>query len=356
MKRFSSFILIFLLSITMTGCERIVGDVPLYLFDIKEAVKTGNYFMKSLASQDIEEANKYCKGETIDPGEVNKLRENNLDSYKIDLVSEGPNYAYIRYLLIRGNKNAVRANLDSIDLRVIKTDDSYLIDNVRTKGLKEVYKEQTSLRILDEETGKSKLLLRRRDIPKQVYPKEENIILTEEKVPETDISNINIGFQGESIAMISSSGNSTLISLARVNKFKQTDGEVEGESQDVNVDENIERVLEKPIAENIAGYDLLKDVEVQKLLFSDDDGELIVQYKEQDMGSAVKIYRNPKGELLPLKLNAVFPSDKYSLDVLRVTSAGVFIKSTAISEEKESEGTYLIDLKDLKVIKKDIED
>ncbi|MDS0525361.1 hypothetical protein NNC19_06700 [Clostridium sp. SHJSY1] len=354
MKRFITFILIFILSITMVGCERVVGEVPLYLFDINEAVKTSNNFMKSLSNEDIEGANKYCRNETIDTDEVIKMRENKIDSYKIDFVSEGPNYSYIRYLLIRRNENNVRANLESLDLRVAKVDDSYLIDEVKTKGLKEVYKDKTSLRLLDEDTGKSQLLLRRRDMPKQVYPKEENIVLTEEDVPETDFSIVNIGFQGESIAMISSNGGNKLISLAKVNKLKQTVGEAE--SGDINIDENIERLLEKPIAENIVGYDMLKNVEIQKVLFSDDDGELIVQLKEKDKGTTIKIYRNPKGELLPLKLNVVFPNDKYSLDILRVTSAGVFIKSTALKEEKESEGVYLIDLKDLKVTKKDIED
>lgn len=354
MKRFVTLILI--LSTTLVGCERIVGEVPLYLFDISEAVKTGSGFMKSLASEDIEGANKYCRNESIDINEISKMKENKMDSYKIDFVSEGPNYAYIRYLLIRENQNNVRANLESLDLRVSKVDDNYLIDEVKTKGLKEVYKDRTTLRLLDEETGKSQLLLRRRDMPKQVYPKDENIVLTEEDVPETDFSSINIGFLGESVAMISSKDGNSLISLAKVSKIRQTAGEAEGRTQDINIDENIEQFLEKPIAENIIGYDILKGAEIQKVLFSDDDGELIVQFKENDRGSTIKIYRNPKGELLPLKLNVVFPSDKYSLEVLRVTSEGVFIKSTATKEEKESEGTYLIDLKDLKVTKKDIEE
>lgn len=356
MKRFIIFILTFILSITMIGCGKSTEEVSLYLFDVNEALKSGNDFMKSLANEDIEGANKYCRNETISKDEINKIKENKVDSYKIDLVSEGSNYAYIRYLLIRGSKDLVRASLESLDLKVVKVDDKYLIDDVNIKSVKQVYKDKTSLRIMDEETGKSQLLLRRRDLPKQVYPKEENIVITKEAVPESDFSFINIGFQGESIAMTATSGNNTLIALAMANKAKKTDGEVEGRSQDINIDENIEEFLEKPIAENITGYDLLNESDIQKLLFSDNDGELIVQFKEKDKGSTIRIYKNPTGELLPLKLNVVFPSENYSLDILRVTDKGVFVKSTGIKGEKESEGTYLIELKDMKIVKRDIED
>jgi hypothetical protein len=340
----------------MIGCGKSTEEVSLYLFDVNEALKSGNDFMKSLANEDIEGANKYCRNETISKDEINKIKENKVDSYKIDLVSEGSNYAYIRYLLIRGSKDLVRASLESLDLKVVKVDDKYLIDDVNIKSVKQVYKDKTSLRIMDEETGKSQLLLRRRDLPKQVYPKEENIVITKEAVPESDFSFINIGFQGESIAMTATSGNNTLIALAMANKAKKTDGEVEGRPQDINIDENIEEFLEKPIAENITGYDLLNESDIQKLLFSDNDGELIVQFKEKDKGSTIRIYKNPTGELLPLKLNVVFPSENYSLDILRVTDKGVFVKSTGIKGEKESEGTYLIELKDMKIVKRDIED
>ncbi|WP_143317829.1 hypothetical protein [Clostridium sp. HBUAS56017] len=359
MKKFIVFVLILVLPINIIGCERSAKEVSLYLFNINEAIESGNNFMRGLANDDINEANKYCRNETIDENEINKIRENKIDSYKIDLVSEGSNYAYIRYLLIRGSKNVVRADLESLDLKVVKVDDKYLIDDVNIKSLKQVYKDGTSLRLIDEETGKSQLLLRRRDLPKQVFPKDGKVVITKEDVPESEISFINIGFQGESIAMTATRGNNAIIALALVNKTKKAYGEAKGEGkggqQDVNVDENIEKFLEKPIAEDIMGYDVLKNVDVQKLLFSDSDGELIVQFIEEGKGSTIRIYKNPTGELLPLKFDVVFPSDKYSLDILRVTDRGVFVKSTGMKGDKDSEGTYLVDLKDMRIIKKEME-
>lgn len=352
MKKFFIGILCLILIFTMGGCNGYMGEVTVHLFDIKAAMDIGSEYMKNLASGNIHEANSYCRNKDISKEEVVKMQDNKINSYKLDKVEEGANYAYLKYIVLRGNNAALTADLDGIVLKIMKEDDKYLIDDIKAINIKQVYKEKDTLRIRDEESGKSKLLLRMRDLPREVYPKKEEVTLSKETVPESEFNKISIGFEGNRVAITLTDGNSTFIAVAMIKELEATAGKAEGkENKEGNVDINLDEILEKPIAERIVGYDFLQGEEVEKLLFSKDDGELIVEGKQAGVGNRVKIYKNPKGELMPLKLDKLFPREAYSVNILSVTGEGTLINVEAIGEEKGAVGTYIVDVKEGKLVK-----
>ena len=228
MKKFFIGILCLILIFTIGGCNGSMGEVTVHLFDIKEAMDIGSEYMQNLALGNIEEANSYCRNKDISKEEVVKMQENKINSYKLDKVEEGANYAYLKYIVLRGNNAALTADLDGIVLKIMKEDDKYLIDDIKASNIKQVYKEKDTLRIRDEESGKSKLLLRMRDLPKEVYPKKEEVTLSKETVPESEFNKISIGFEGNRVAITLTDGNNTFIAVAMIKELEATAGKAEG--------------------------------------------------------------------------------------------------------------------------------
>jgi hypothetical protein len=346
-KKYFIGILLLILIFTLGGCKSFMEEVPVHLFDIEDAMDIGSKYMKSLQLGNIEEANGYCRNKNISMDEGAKMQENKIKSYKLDKFEEGADYAYLKYIVLRGNDSDLSVDLDGIVLKIMKSDDKYLIEDIKASNIKQVYKEKDTLRIRDEESGKSKLLLRMRDVPMEVYQKTEGVILSKETVPEGDFDKLSIGFEGNRVAFTLREGNNTFIAVAMIKELE----EVAGKAQETgDIDTNLDEILEKPIAERIVGYDFLKEEVVEKLLFSKEDGELIVQGKKDGV-AGVKIYKNPDGELAPLKLDKLFPRLEYSVNITRVTGEGTFIKVESLGVEKEASGEYIVDVKEGKVVK-----
>lgn len=349
MKKMCMAIMAFLL-ILLISCEtQTINEERLDIFDVKEASDLAEKYMKKLAEGDIEGANKYCKDLTISEGEDEKIQNIKINEFKIDEIVEGANHAYANYLVVRGDDSNIVSSLDSMSLRVIKYEGNYFINEIIVKGVKQVYKDNNNLRIIDEKKGDVDLFLRKKDLPTEVYPKKGDVVLTKEPVPNVDFNKIAIGFEGDFVAMNLTGENKSFIAVASVDESKQTEGE--SGNNDVNIDGAIDDALEKPICHNIMGYDLLEGTTIEKLLFSDNDGELIVQLKRENENTTVRVYKNPTGELLDLNFSEIFPIELYSLDILRVTNEGVYIKVTATGEEKENEGIYSVDIHKMKVIR-----
>ena len=189
-------------------------------------------------------------------------------------------------------------------------------------------------------------------MPQEVYPKSrDQAILSKESVPNMNFKKVNIGFKGVSVAIAIQNESDIFIAMAQIDESDDSSSYKENDEEYIAIGENLDNALEKPMAKNIAGYDLLKNVQIQKLLFTDDDGNLIVQLANGEGVSFIRIYKNPTGELLTLDLEKVFPKDKYSLEVDKITSEGLYIRSKPISDVNESEGVFVVDCKNLKITK-----
>ena len=354
MKKKSLFLLLIIVMFFSIGCGTKKPDVEVNIFDIDEALKVSDSYMENLALGKSDEAQKLTDSNIKNNNEFEKLKKNEIYGYVKKDVAEATDHAYINYKVIRGDKDGLRSDLDLISVRVKKKDDNYIIDEVKAKNSKQVYVEKNSLRIRDEESGKSEVLIRLKDLPREVYPKKKDVVLGKETVPDGDFNEVSMGFDGNKAAMSTTDGSKTFIAIAMVEDTKQTAGNVqEGDNtnSDEDVDKAIDDALEKPIADKVIGYDIIGDSKIEKLLFSSDDGELLVQVKQGDKGSKIKIYKNPTGELYKLDLESKFPNDKYSCNITRITKDGVFIDVSALTDEKGEEGQYKLDLKAIEINK-----
>ena len=146
MKKF----IVFILCLLLTGCSAVVENVSLNLFDIEEAKEISNKYMSALAESDKGVAEALCEDKFISSKETEKLENNKFVAYKVEEVNEGADYAYIKYLVIRGNNSEVRADLDSIELKVNKIENDYKITEVEAKNVKQVYLEKDNLRVIQK--------------------------------------------------------------------------------------------------------------------------------------------------------------------------------------------------------------
>lgn len=357
MKKIVLYILPSIFLFIFMGCWGENVKVKSEVFDLRRANEVSSDYMEFVSNNNFEESNKISSKEIQGNEEIKRIQEDSINGYKLNEVSEGADHAYFSYLVVREDPGNTRVDLDSLVIKVIKFQDEYLVDEVKASNKKQVYKVSNTLRIRDSEVGKSELLIRTKDLPKEVYPNKDNVVVHKEDVPEGDFSKVGIGFEGNKVVFTTTDGMKTFLALAMVEDTKSTTGEVKGgdggSSSSGEVDKAIEDALEMPIIDKLVPYDSINSSIVEKLLFSNDDGELIVQSKEEGKGSGIRIYKNPTGELLQLNLNEMFPVDKYTSNVTRIDDEGVFINVTALGEEKESQGIYKIDVEELKVFKED---
>lgn len=347
MKKF----IVFILCLMLTGCSTVVQNVNSNLFDIEKAKESAGEYMSALSKGEIGTAETLCENKKISNEEVEKLKNNKFRAYKIDEINEGADYAYIKYLVIRGNNTEVRADLDSIELKVSKIDGEYKITEIEAKNIKQVYLDKENLRIIDGEIGKSDLLLRKKDLPKEVYSKGDEVTLTMDTVPDVQFSKLNVGFQGKYVGVTLSNGDKTLVSLSIINDVDNSLKKSKGASASSNTNENIEDIFEKPIAEKIVGYDLIDAGTTEKILFTNNDEFLVLQVNKEGKGSSIRIYKNPLGELVNFEIDKKFPPDKYSLDIQKITEGGIYIEVTPISSEAAEKGLYIIDIKNMDISK-----
>ena len=353
-KRFI-FLLLILIMFFGAGCNGKNSDIKANIFDIDEAVKISDSYMKELSLCNMSETKKLTDDKIRDDREFEKLKENKISGYIRKSITESTNHAYINYEVIRGNDEKLRSDLDTISIKVTQKDNNYVIDEIKAKNNKQVYVDKTFLRIRDDKSGKSEVLTRLKDLPREVYPKKQGVILGKEAVPEGQFNKVAIGFEGNKVGMTTTDGKKNFIAIAMVEDSKQTIGSAGGEESSADSEEDIDKqiddALEKPIADKIVGYDIIDNSVIEKLVFSSDDGELLVQLRQGEKCSKIKVYKNPTGELLKLDLDKLFPEDKYDCTISRINNDGVFIDVSAITDEREAEGQYKIDIKAMKVDK-----
>lgn len=326
MKKRLLFYISLLLIYLMVGCTGEVDTIKVDLFNEREATRVGRIYMDEL-----------CKGQ-----------ENYINAFKLDHSSEGGDFIFLNYIVTRGNDKGDSIGLDSYDLKVIKNAEVYSVKEVKAKNTKQVYVDNNTLRILDQDVGESQLFLRRKDLPKEIYSKGNELMIDKEKVPQGELSMLAIGFEGNKVALVVKSENKEFIALAMAKESTVTVAkESKGDSSDVK-NTGTDILIERPTVEKIIPYDLIKDSNIEKLVFTNDDAELIVQINSKGV-SSLKSYRNPSGELIPIDLESRFPKDKYQIKIDRVNEVGNFIKIIAIDSGEEEE--YSLDLKEMKVKK-----
>ena len=325
------FMCIFLLM--LMSCSNANVKVNDDFFEIDEATKAGKIYMEELSLDD----------------------KNNIDSYNLEKVTEAANYVILDYKVIRKSSDNINIDLDLFNIKVEKKDGNYEVSKIKSKNSMQVYIDKNNLRIRDEDTGMSELLLRERDIPKEVYPKDNEIMINKVNVVSGKYSLLALDTKGEKVGIINKNDNQNFIMLAQINNAKETIGESsDGGNENItsNLDyNNLEEILEKPVASRITPYDLIQS-NIDKLIFTADGDFLLVHTNDNNIGRLL-IYKNPSGEKIDMNLDEIFPNNQYSLDIKKIDETGTYIDIKAITEVKEKEGLYKLEFNSGKIFKQD---
>ena len=326
MKKMLLFCISLILIFGMVGCNGDVDTIKIDMFNEKEATIIGRKYMD----------------------ELSKGQDNFINSFKLDHSAEGGDFVFLNYKVIRGNDKGNSIGLDSFDLKVVKNAEVYSIEEIKSKNTKQVYVNKNTLRILDEEVGESQLFLRDKDLPREIYSKGNQLMIDKKEVPQGEFSMLSLGFEGNKVALVVKNDNKEFLALALVKESKATVAKAEaGDSDKIN-NKGIDELIEKPTVEKIIPYDIVEDSDIEKIVFTSDDAELIVQINSEGV-SSLKTYSNPSGELIPIDLENRFPKDKYQVKIDRVNEEGSFIK--VIAKDSGEEEEYSLNLKEMKVIK-----
>ncbi len=352
MKRKLVFYIVVLMLILLIGCNSTKNNED--FFDVYKAKEVGNKFMQSLTYGSISDIDKICTDNVKKQEDYKHIGENKVGAYRTEKTIEGADFAKIDYMVIRKDEENLRADLDEMSIKIIKDGNSYLIDEIKAKSNNEVYEKEGNLRITNEEIGNNNLLLRIKDLPNEVYSKGSDVVLNKKSIDNVKFSRVAIGFNGDKIGIVTSNNEKSCILLATIKESQSTLGQEESSQNNENKNNNdtdlkLEKALETPIADKVIGYDLIDGSDIKEMLFSSDDGQLIVQINNEK-GSYIRVYRNSTGELLnEFGIEEKFPESKYSIRLKCVNDKGALIEIES-KEDKKVEN-YILDLNKMEIIK-----
>ncbi|MGL4571501.1 MAG: hypothetical protein ACRCVJ_10580 [Clostridium sp.] len=357
-------IIIFIICIIfVVGCgKKDNGDYKGELFNVQTAKITGLNYMQRLLENDIEGANSISAPEVAANNTIKKIINEPIIAFSPGDITETGNSAYINFNVVRMNEQDKGTNLDKYILKIEKNGDDYKVSDVGSENSKQIYYNGDEIRSITKGAGDSELILRIKDLPLEIYPKEEKVPIQKVKVPKDKFGVMSIDFKGSEIAVTTTNGKDTFIGTAMVEEAQQTMAQMSSDdrmAQDgkKGVDENtLRKILEKPVAQKILGYDILKDCTVKKMLFTEEGSELIVQYtKGNNPNIGLKIYKNPDGEPLKIDFEKLFPMDKYDVNFKGGSQSKLIITVNTSSKNKDIYqdilGDYVIDLIEEEVFK-----
>lgn len=321
------------------------------MFNVQTAKLTALEYMQRLVSNDIEGANAISSPSVAANNKVKKIKEEPIIAFSAGNLTETGQSAYIIFNTIRLNNKNKGADLDQYTLKVEKSGKEYKIADIKSENLRQIYQRDTELRSVNKGTGDSDLILRLKDLPLELYTKDDKVPLQKVIVPKDKFGVMSMDFKGGTIALSTDNGKDSFIGIAMIEDAQQTfasSSSMLAQDDSKQIDENkLRKIVEKPIAQNIIGYDILKDCIIKKMMFTEEGSELIVQYtKGKNMG--LKIYKTPDGEPLKIDFEKLFPIDKYEVTYKGGSQSKLIITVNSSSGTKgiyqDAIGDYAIDL------------
>ena len=359
MKKKRLFILFMIFILCMVGCKAKDdnNNNVQERFNVQIAKEIAIEYMERLKANDIDGANSISTPELKASNKIKKLTSMPIMAFQTANINETGNSAYISFYCTRTNGNLSDANLDLVNIKIVKGNEEYIISDVTSENISEIYHEKDELRLITKGEGSSQLILRLKDLPLQLYPKGQKPVINKVKVPKDDYSVIGMSYTGSNIAVSTTDGKNSFVgvaiieeanveSSARVLDSKLAQDQGGGGSGGSPLDEDtLKKALEK---QQISGYDVLEDSKIKTLMFNEEEGVLIVQYTKGDSKSlGIKIYSNPDGDLFPIEFEKLFPMDKYNIEYVKSTKNDLVINVTAMDKKNISQevlGSYKIDL------------
>ncbi|MGL5085106.1 MAG: hypothetical protein ACRC68_05220 [Clostridium sp.] len=357
-KRIVNILIILTTIILLMGCNIISDEnVKINIFNSTEAIDIAKEYLENINKGEVGEASKLCVEEIIANNKELSVGTSKIVAYNVDSLIEKANSVYIVFNVLRSSSSEPKCDLDSIAINVAKVGEEYKITEVKSINKKQIFVKNEGLRVIDEGAGNSQLIINLKNMPKDVYLRENEVMLYKETSPRDAFGMISLSYTGQKIAISTVGENNVLIAIGYLDESKPAQGSGEGEtSNEAGQSENLQDLLQKPIAKKIVTADLLKDVKIQNLIFSQEEDELIVEYIDKLGVKRIKIYKTEDGTLAKTTIDEIFSVEKYHVVLNSLDKNTIYINVIEVEGSKDIDknilGTYKLDLETLEITKK----
>ena len=160
-------------------------------------------------------------------------------------------------------------------------------------------------------------------------------MLYKEKAPSEAFGPVSLGYKGQKVAISTIGNNNTFLSIAYIEESKAAQGQGGGESataganQNSNISGDLEELVDKPIAKKVIPLDILDNAKIENLVFSREEGYLIVEYLNSNGLNRINVYKTADGELVKLKFNEMFPENKYNITLKSFDKSEITVEVSA---------------------------
>lgn len=302
----------------LIGCTKVEKkeDMALDLFDVFRGRDLAISYLINVRKGDISKANEICDKELLSKN-VNLVEGvSNITSFQLDKTIASSDFAYYIFNVIRDSNIEPKSDLESCTIKVNRNGDNYIIGEIKAESQRELYIKNNSLRIIGEKGGKSSLIISLNNIPKDTYLRANEIMLYKEKVPNSSFGKVVLGFTGEKVAISTVDERNSFICIAYIDEALMQGG-VDVVSQDTNSQgsslNELQEILEKPVTSKVVAVDLLNNSEIEDFIFSKEDDNLAVNYKNEGGINRLNIYKAGDGEKIDTKFEEVFNKDVYNI-------------------------------------------
>ncbi len=316
-KRVLSVILVLTISI-LIGCSKVKDDneVSLDLFDVFKGKELATNYLINIRNDDIEKANEICVRELVDNNVNLSEGISDIVGFQLDKTIASSDFAYYIFNVIRDSSKEPKSGLESYTIKVNRNGDNYSISEIKAKPQRELYIKNNVLRIVGEKGGKSSLVISLNNIPKDTYLRENKIMLYKEKVPNNNFGKVVLGFTGQKIAISTIDDKNAFICIAYIDNTLMQNGTDDISSSTAsqgNQISELQEALEKPITSKVVPVDLLNNVQIENFIFSKEDNDIAVNYKNQSGIERLNIYKADDGSKIDAKLEDIFNVNIYNV-------------------------------------------
>ena len=351
-------LLITLIILMFTGCKSINNKNPqVNIFNPTAAMDVAKSYLENVSKGELTKANNLCVEELLNKNEIISTGTSKIVAYNVDNLIESANSVYVVFNVLRSSNTEPKCDLDSFAIKVVKVQDDYKINEVKAVNKQQIFVKNNGLRVVEDSAGNSQLIVSLNNMPKDVYPRENKVMLYKEPVPLDEFGTISLSYTGQKIAISTVGKGNVFIAIGYLEEGKIVQGSIQGQtSNEAGSSQELQELLDKPIVKKVVPVDLLKDVNIKNFIFSQEEDHLIVEYIEKLGVKRIKVYKTEDGTLVNTKIDTMFPAEKYNVVLDGLDKNAIYINVSAVEGkdniDKELLGSYKLDLKNYEITKK----
>ena len=290
-----STILILIINL-FVGCSNIneKKEEKLDLFDVFKGKDLAINYLINIRNGDISSAVNNCESEILESNINLSEGVSNITGFQLNRAIANSQFAYYIFNVIRDSNIEPKSDLEEYIIKVNRNDDNYIISDIKSKSQRELYIKNNAIRIIGEKGGKSSLVISLNNIPKDTYLRENKIMLYKEKVPNNSFGKVVLGFTGKKIAISAIDDKNSYICIAYIDDTLMKSGSdiVDlNNNSSVALSEGLQEALEKPVTSKVVSVDLLNNCKIDDFIFSKEDDNLAVNYKNEKGLNRLNIYK-----------------------------------------------------------------